>query len=139
MDVWTADADALSATLIFTVGAIDGTFGFVMGDTGTASSWASTGSTVGACTCGSSRGTLGAGTLTDDLRFTVGAGCAGNGTACSSGTGGAAGISARTGVTLGGALDFGITLVRAITGLSIAGMACAGTSGSASEAGGGIG
>src|SRR3546814_15181995 len=58
---------------------------------------------------------------------------------CSAGTGGAAGIAARVGVTLAGALDLGTSVFSAMLDMVIGGAACVGSSGKASDGGGGIG
>jgi hypothetical protein len=136
MDGWTAAFDAASAMSIFTVGAAGAACAGALRLNGTASSSASATSTAGACTCGLSTGTAGVGTLNCACRFTLGDGCAGNGTGCSSGTGGATGSCARAGITLAGDVVFGTSAFSAKLDTVMGGDDGADTSGSASEAGG---
>jgi hypothetical protein len=139
MDVWTAVAEDLSEASTFSVGVCTVTFGCTIGDSGTASSCGSAGAAVGACTLINSRCTTGVATLTDIFRLTSGDGCAARGTARNSGAGGVAGTSAWRGAMLGIDEGLGADRVKAIVGFSTDCIAWAGTSGSASEAGGGMG
>ena len=109
--------------------------------TGTGASCASCGRSTGASTCCAGFGTLGTTNgVAEGCRFTVGATCAGIGTGCTGGDGGAVGVGAgATAVTLGNATGASEGFSTAICGGVMVGADCAGVAGSASDGSGGIG
>src|SRR6185312_5679285 len=100
-----SDCSLAISSVALDAGVTLGAVGAVCGIAASGCSAISTG--AGACSFGSCLGAFGAGAFSVVCRLTCGAACAGSGTACNSGAGGAAGRSTCMGCAMAGATVFG--------------------------------